>query len=214
IPKLVVSEDNGLNAGCGGKLWTAGKLLSIYLLENLDKVQRENNLEINKIVEIGSGTGVVGLSLGLLLKSSLALSSRKIYLTDLPLVLPILSKNIRLNNLESSISAQELDWNNEKLPDYLTHDNKKCDLVLAADCVYDPRAFDALRDTLIRLSKLNQEHEDKETVILMASVKRRKCDLKFFKMLKKTFQVQEIIDYKEYEEFRQKRCHLFKIILK
>jgi protein N-lysine methyltransferase METTL21A len=49
---LKVNEDGGA-AGCGGKLWPAGELLSRYLIRKGIKSYRN-------IVELGSGTGLVG----------------------------------------------------------------------------------------------------------------------------------------------------------
>jgi hypothetical protein len=49
---LKVHEDGG-EAGCGGKLWPAGELLSRYLI-------RKGIEQYHNIVELGSGTGLVG----------------------------------------------------------------------------------------------------------------------------------------------------------
>lgn len=51
-PGLKVFEDGGA-AGCGGKLWPAGELLSKYLI-------RKGLGGAKHIVELGSGTGLVG----------------------------------------------------------------------------------------------------------------------------------------------------------
>lgn len=49
---LKVYEDGGA-AGCGGKLWPAGELLSRYMIRN--GIHNATN-----ILELGSGTGLVG----------------------------------------------------------------------------------------------------------------------------------------------------------
>lgn len=51
-PGLKVFEDGGA-AGCGGKLWPAGELLSRYMI-------RRGVGNYKNIVELGSGTGLVG----------------------------------------------------------------------------------------------------------------------------------------------------------
>lgn len=51
-PGLQVVEDGGA-AGCGGKLWPAGELLSKYMI-------RRGLKGAKNIVELGSGTGLVG----------------------------------------------------------------------------------------------------------------------------------------------------------
>lgn len=51
-PGLQVYEDGGAT-GCGGKLWPAGELLSTYMI----------HIGLNgarNVVELGSGTGLVG----------------------------------------------------------------------------------------------------------------------------------------------------------
>ncbi|CCH41500.1 putative nicotinamide N-methyltransferase [Wickerhamomyces ciferrii] len=56
-PGLVILEDGG-EIGCGGKVWVAGELLSKYVLD-------KGLYNKKKVIEIGSGTGLVGLTLGL-----------------------------------------------------------------------------------------------------------------------------------------------------
>lgn len=51
-PGLKVYEDGGA-AGCGGKLWPAGELLSRYMIQT--GIGKATN-----ILELGSGTGLVG----------------------------------------------------------------------------------------------------------------------------------------------------------
>lgn len=51
-PGLKVYEDGGA-AGCGGKLWPAGELLSRYMI-------RTGISDATNILELGSGTGLVG----------------------------------------------------------------------------------------------------------------------------------------------------------
>lgn len=51
-PGLAVHEDGG-EAGCGGKLWPAGELLSRYMI-------RKGVENVKNILELGSGTGLVG----------------------------------------------------------------------------------------------------------------------------------------------------------
>lgn len=51
-PGLKVHEDGGA-AGCGGKLWPAGELLSRYMI-------RTGVQDAVNILELGSGTGLVG----------------------------------------------------------------------------------------------------------------------------------------------------------
>ncbi|KAK6428391.1 hypothetical protein LTR95_015463 [Oleoguttula sp. CCFEE 5521] len=99
------------------------------------------------ILELGAGTGLVGISASLLLK-------RNAILTDLPTILPGVAANISVNapvlskaglNLQTGL----LDWNDPSsligyTPDGLhaatsiTLDSHKFSVILAADTVYDP----------------------------------------------------------------------------
>lgn len=67
-PGLQVYEDGGAS-GCGGKLWPAGELLSRYMIHllngDLKKIpcelpQEGGKLKFHNVVELGSGTGLVG----------------------------------------------------------------------------------------------------------------------------------------------------------
>lgn len=71
-PGLVIYEDGG-ELGCGGKVWVAGELLSTYLLD-------KGLYGKKKVIEIGSGTGLVGLTLGLSGKRD---DDMKVWITDI-----------------------------------------------------------------------------------------------------------------------------------
>lgn len=71
-PGLQIYEDGG-ELGCGGKVWIAGELLSKYLLD-------KGLYHKKKVVEIGSGTGLVGLTLGLSEKRD---EDMEVWITDI-----------------------------------------------------------------------------------------------------------------------------------
>lgn len=73
-PGLKVNEDGGA-AGCGGKLWPAGELLSRYMIRTND----EYNGKFTNILELGSGTGLVGLAIASLRREQKDL---KVWVTD------------------------------------------------------------------------------------------------------------------------------------
>ncbi|EUC59702.1 methyltransferase, putative [Rhizoctonia solani AG-3 Rhs1AP] len=76
----------------------------------------------SRIVELGSGTGVLGCALLPLLSHS-----GHITLTDLPELTPLLRKNAK----SDKVSVEPLDWTWQILPKFTA------DLVLCVDCIYN-----------------------------------------------------------------------------
>ncbi|KAF9452143.1 hypothetical protein P691DRAFT_722431 [Macrolepiota fuliginosa MF-IS2] len=160
--------------GCGGIAWPAGQILSSYLTQTY---QTTTSLSNKTIIELGSGTGLVGLIAGKL--DPLCTT----YITDQAPLLDIMRKNVLLNVLEDNVKAVELNWG-EPVPSTVP---SKPDIILAADCVYFEPAFPLLVQTLADLS-------DPSTLILFCYKKRRKADKRFFSLLKKKFTWAEVMD--------------------
>ncbi|QRV88886.1 protein-lysine methyltransferase C42C1,13 [Ceratobasidium sp. AG-Ba] len=74
------------------------------------------------IVELGSGTGILGRALPPLLATT-----GRITLTDLPELVPLLRKNAK----SDKVSVEALDWTWPILPSF------EADLVLCVDCIYN-----------------------------------------------------------------------------
>lgn len=86
-----------------------------------------------RLLELGAGTGLVGLTAS-------ALLSADIHLTDLPAIVPNLQHNIQSNSALSHLSnshmtSSVLDWSSTH--PILTEDGKY-DIILAADSLYAP----------------------------------------------------------------------------
>ncbi|KAJ3021923.1 UNVERIFIED_CONTAM: hypothetical protein HDU68_009408 [Siphonaria sp. JEL0065] len=181
--------------GCGGKTWEAATILSNYMAYrwSLDK----NFLKGLNVVEVGAGTGVVGILAGMMMaeaEQDQEQKTGKVWVTDM-LFLDLMQKNVDLNMNESErqcVKVAELKWGTPILPDIVA---KPVNLILAADCVYLEAAFDPLLQTLVELSTLET------TEIWIVSKKRRKADKRFFDKLKKKFNVVEIKDDPDYEVF-------------
>lgn len=105
-------------------------------------------------------------------------------------MVPLMQKNIDLNNLESNVFSEELDWG-KPLPDYVVDPESPIDLVLAADCVYFEPAFPLLEKTLLDLT--HPSPEKKTPLVLMSYKKRRKADSKFFRHMRKSFDFEEVL---------------------
>lgn len=186
---LKIHEDGG-ESGCGGKIWIAGELLAKYVLD-FGLVGKK------KVIEIGSGTGLVGLSLGLSDKKD---DDVEIYITDIDELVPLMNRNIELNGLGKTVKAETLSWG-EELPEYA---KEGVDVVLAADCVYLESAFPLLEKTLVDLT-------NKDTLVLMSYRKRRKADVRFFKKIRKHFDIVPVTNFPEYAVYLKQQVHLFQL---
>ena len=147
LPPLVLSQRFVGSSGC--QVWDAGITLLAYLTRLAEPLAAHP-----RVVEVGSGTGVVGLGAAAL--------GAAVVLTDLPGVLPLLRHNLARN--EAALTARggscdtaELAWG-EDVPEEL----RGPAYVLAADCVFEAEAARALVATLEQLCFA-------ETTILMAN---------------------------------------------
>lgn len=214
-PGLKIYEDGG-ETGCGGKVWIAGELLCDFILEmsstgGLLSEWAAGTSRFQNVLELGSGTGLVGLCVGLLSKT---VFDRRIntYITDIDQLIPLMEKNIDLNVVGADVLAKELWWG-EPLPVEFEpsrnpgSSSQNIDLVLAADCVYLEKTFPLLEKTLMNLTE-----GDNPPMILMSYRKRRKADKHFFQKIKKNFDVVPVRDFGKYEIYLKQRTHLFQLI--
>ncbi|WVF68137.1 hypothetical protein IAT40_002900 [Kwoniella sp. CBS 6097] len=170
--------------GCGGIAWPAGEVLSRYIAyrHSIDPSKLRNK----KIIELGSGTGLVGIVAGMLEPSA------EVWVTDQEILLNLMAVNVELNLPSTStgrnVHIAELNWGEDIKSSIPV---EACELVLAADCVYFEPAFPLLVRTLCDLAPLGKDIE-----ILFCWKKRRKADKRFFAMLKKHFDQQIVEDDK------------------
>ena len=136
-------------------------------------------------LELGAGSGLVGLTLSLALSRSLGEQASKpstIQMTDQEPMLPLMERNITLNNLNRDlISASVLDWG------ISMGAFSPPDILIAAECVYFEPAFPLLLQTMAELIGL-------DTICYFCFKKRRRADLRFVKEAKKIFKVNEVFD--------------------
>ncbi|KAL8905585.1 MAG: hypothetical protein Q9207_002535 [Kuettlingeria erythrocarpa] len=141
-------------------------------------------------LELGAGSGLVGLALSLHL-----LRPSHIHLTDLPTIVPLLSHNIALNSPATPTTADILEWGGCAPRGFLP------DILLAADCVYFEPAFPLLLQTM-------QELMRPETVCYFCFKKRRSADMRFVKMIRKTFDVKAVQDDPDDKVWGREGVHL------
>lgn len=125
--------------------------------------------QVQSIVELGSGTGIVGMA------ASLLFPDAKVVLSDLPNTVDFLRKNVELNRkfnqrsdsvsqkpsqLMKNAQVEVIVWGQQNLP----VDDAKVDLLILCDCVYQlPNSVD-IHQSLV---KTMDDLSDANTLILM-----------------------------------------------
>ncbi|XP_075498442.1 uncharacterized protein LOC142536915 [Primulina tabacum] len=175
--------------GLSFQLWPAAAALVTLLdryraghsttsaLSSLIDAQQPHRL---RILELGSGTGVVGIAAAALLRASVTI-------TDLPHVLPNMRYNTDANAgildlCGGDVNSASLSWGNIGEMEAI---GREYDVILASDVVY----HDHLYEPLIQTLKFYLLGSEKEMVFLMAHLKRWKKESAFFKKAGKLFDV-------------------------
>jgi len=135
---MLLSDPRGnLVRGTGASLWSAGKVLATFLAE-----RRPDLCKGARCLELGSGTGAVGLTVA-------AAGARLVVLTDTELQLPLLKRNQQENCPSGdAIQALPLDWRKPEQRAALEPWAGTWSLVVGSDIGYDPDLFEPLLDTL------------------------------------------------------------------
>ncbi|EXJ87494.1 hypothetical protein A1O3_04454 [Capronia epimyces CBS 606.96] len=114
----------------GLKTWTSSLLLS----QRLGQCRRYIPQDCARVLELGAGTGLVGIS-------AACLWNKHVLLTDLPEIVPNLQRNLEHNRSvitdnHGSVEARALDWADET--DTPGDEQEKFMVILAADPIYSP----------------------------------------------------------------------------
>jgi predicted nicotinamide N-methyase len=184
---ILLEEDASI--GCGGRAWEAADVLCAYLDDRLSV--EPDWLDGRRVLELGSGTGLVGLyalyRAGPWPERCIDKQSgvRELILTDLPAVVGLLERNVLMNGLRGLVDSalvrvEPLIWG----PSPTTWHHLP-DVVLISDCVYLESCFQPLLDTLAWLLVGG-------TSCIMAYKKRRRAEKRFFVALRKRFQVMQV----------------------
>lgn len=141
---LTLHEPSLTSDNLGMKTWLSSYLLSRRLhslFESVPELVRHDSGNLSpstriRALELGSGTGLVGLSF-----AALQGPSASIHLTDLPAIVPNLANNVTLNSeLLSKASAEVttgfLDWSIPTTP--APNRDEQYKVILAADPLYSP----------------------------------------------------------------------------
>ncbi|XP_045605826.1 protein N-lysine methyltransferase METTL21D isoform X3 [Procambarus clarkii] len=155
------------------------------------------------VVELGSGTGCVGLTAALL-------GASKVTITDLPQFLPLMRKNIHQNQdiLECVVDARELTWGNLEQGAALTAP----DVLVLADCIYYEESLEPLVTTVRSLCRSN-------TTVIISYEERTtgnkpQLQSRFFELMEENFRKEKIPLKEQHELYRSDDIHLFKFHLR
>ncbi|ORX79702.1 S-adenosyl-L-methionine-dependent methyltransferase [Basidiobolus meristosporus CBS 931.73] len=114
---------------------------SLVLAKYLEKQKNSLDLDSKRVLELGSGKGIVGIS-------SALLGAKEVLLTDVSEVVSNLEKTVALNKLTSTVRVKELDWTDRSLVSSF----EKYDLIVAADVVWVDWLIEPLVETIFELS--------------------------------------------------------------
>ncbi|OWZ21572.1 hypothetical protein PHMEG_0003864 [Phytophthora megakarya] len=187
--------------GIGGSIWTSGELLAAHL-----ELQREDYRAIfdgANVVELGSGTGYVGLMIAACFKPA------HVYLTDLKTHVRGLQRNVQRNagavREGVKVHVSELSWGSSEqetclLESIATNDGSdniedvRVDVILGTDVAYLQELYDPLLHTMNRLVTTR-------TLILLG-LNRADTQLTFFHQLERDgFEYYKIPDFKLPREY-------------
>lgn len=140
MAEILVLQDGTRRAGCdesSGWVWYAAR----YMLAVLTTTSRKLDFQGMNILELGSGTGWLGLQLGLI--------GANVTVTDRQGALPLLRQNVmrntsRLDMPQINIEVCELDWTS------LTTIAGEYDMVVGSDILYLVESHQAFLETAIR----------------------------------------------------------------
>ncbi|XP_040192110.1 protein-lysine methyltransferase METTL21C [Rana temporaria] len=168
--------------GYAGVIWPGAKALCYFLEENQDEFDLRNK----KVLEIGSGTGLVSIVACILGAHVLA--------TDLPDVLGNLRFNVARNTRGRSLhtpEVKELAWGQDLESNY---PKITCayDYILAADVVYHHTCLDHLLETMKHLCQPG-------TQLIWANKFRFNTDLDFLAKFTESFQTEVLAEFPDLE---------------
>ncbi|KAH7566410.1 hypothetical protein ACOSP7_022871 [Xanthoceras sorbifolium] len=180
--------------GLSFKLWPAATtlvtLLDHYRCHPCDSPLASvlsNGVQLS-ILELGSGTGLVGMA-------AAAVLGANVTVTDLPHVIPNLQFNVDANAVTlclqgGTVNVAPLRWGEA---DDVEAIGREFDLIMGSDVVYHDHLFEPLLETLrLLLNSSTGEEKKKKTKFVVGHLRRWKKEAVFFKKAKKFFEVETI----------------------
>jgi len=149
-----------------------------------------DDLRQKKILEVGSGTGIVGICMSLL-------GANHVCLTDQDAVLELLQYNVDANlsfDEAKKTSVRLLQWGE---PPRDAHES--FDLVVGSDLIFAKENIPVLIKTFEHFARLNRQ-----TVFYLACIRRFKWEDSFFEGMKASFMQERVHHFEDIEIFRFK----------
>ncbi|XP_055385914.1 methyltransferase-like protein 22 [Condylostylus longicornis] len=144
----------------GLQVWRGALLLADFLFHCRGDISNKN------ILELGSGVGLTSITA--------AMFAKTVVCTDINVggILDLIRNNIEKNKrfLKCDIAVLELNFKSEKFEENLEKYIEECDIVLAADVIYDDDLTESFVFTLDKL--LNKERYKRRKIIYIALEKR------------------------------------------
>mmetsp|Transcript_40329 Transcript_40329/g.111065 ORF Transcript_40329/g.111065 Transcript_40329/m.111065 type:complete len:222 (+) Transcript_40329:60-725(+) len=147
LPNPLLLKQDQTAFGLGGRLWPGSEVLIRHIADN-----QELLAHCHSIVELGSGTGAVGIAISALLSLTAGSQDHRVVVTDLENLVPLLEANIGLNGTSQHVRAAPLFWGTGAATELASELGGFADAVVMADVAYTPSAHGALADTLETLS--------------------------------------------------------------
>lgn len=123
----------------GLQVWRGAFLLADYILYNHELFKN------CRVLELAAGTGLTSIAAGLVAEQVISTD------VDRGDILPLLRSNISSNSSKSNVNVIELDFFWDTYPDHLEKQLRACDVIIAADVVYDVNITRHFFKTLERL---------------------------------------------------------------
>jgi predicted nicotinamide N-methyase len=181
-----------LAASTGQKVWESASLAIEVLEEKQSFVAGKN------VLELGSGTGLVGLACG-------CLEAKSVVLSDLPSVIAFCTdENVKENNFLRNSATKHLDWLE------FTESKGRCfpevfDIIVACDCVWLAEFLSPFCFTLATLLKRNS------SVALVAQTERATEESTVFASSEKLLKMLESFDLKIKVLKSREKCTVYQI---
>lgn len=194
---LKINQD--LSYGYAGEVWDAALVLTNFIINKDNK--HTFYFQNKTILELGSGTGICGLTAAMK-------NPKRVFITDkeIGLIRTNYEENKSIFPSSTEVEVIKLDWT--QIEDYeKIQDN--IDYIICSDIIWRPELFSSILNTIDHFTKIF------ETQIIFCYQYRKKSDLEFFNKLKEEkgkWMIEMLPESVLDEEYRADDIMIFKIM--